>query len=105
MTNIEITDDELSELVGDEFDLRLTYSGRGMYGRECLGLVGDVGDYGRFVAAIALEIGACDSVAPDWPRGDHLRELLTRVTNRVCTDGMGHDTIFYFPAIRVTGVS
>lgn len=103
MTNLEITHDELTTLVGDEFELRLTYSGRAMYGRECLGVVGGVGDYGRFVAAIAQELGTCDASDDDsdWSRGDHLRDILTRITNRVCTDAMGHDTIFYFPVIKV----
>lgn len=102
MTDIEITHDELTDLVGTEFDLRLDYSGRAMYGRACLGLVGNVGDYGRFVAEIAQELGSCAAADDsEWPRADHLREILLRVTSGVRTDAMGHDMIFYFPTIRV----
>jgi hypothetical protein len=103
--NIEITANELTDLVGDvNFDLRLDYSGRAMYGRECLGLVGGVDDYGRFIAEIAQEVGRCDETNDDDEtivRTDHLREILLRVTSGVRTDAMGHDTIFYFPTIRV----
>jgi hypothetical protein len=81
------------ELLEEEgFDLRRDYSGRGMYGKTCLGLVGDTRDLIRFIRFIEREHADEYTNFPmddvDWL--DDVRE-----------DSMGRSTIFYWPKVQV----
>ena len=73
----------------DEEALRDDYSGRGMYGATCFGIVGNIGDFARFIVSFIAN-HADDSTDPDW-------------LGNVLTDGMGLDTIFYWPGVQVNG--
>jgi hypothetical protein len=64
------------------------YSGRGMYGRTCFGFVGDMAAYGRFLITLTLTLDEGEDFAREF-------------ADRVATDSMGFETIFYFPGIRV----
>ena len=71
----------------DEDDLHPDYSGRGMYGEQCLGLVyPDTGKLIEFVIAL---------VQADEDTGDWL--------NRVKLDQMGLEGIAYWPGVQASG--
>lgn len=67
--------------------LRWDYSGRGMYGATCFGITGNLWLFGKFLLALS---DCLDDV-----------EVMDDLMDRVCTDSMGHDTIFYFPGLKV----
>lgn len=63
------------------------YSGRGMYGATCLGIVGSTGDAAKFLIALAFE-------------GDEAALSLAAYTR---TDDMGMSMITYWPNAQVQG--
>ena len=69
----------------DTSAIRAKYSGRGMYGGECFGIVCDVGEFALFCAALG-------SSADDWD-----------FVGRAQSDGMGLSTIWYFPGVTTDG--
>jgi len=88
---IGIDEDDYS---GDETGhVYLRYSGRGMYGRECLGVVGGLSDLIKFVIAVYDD---WRSYPENWPKGFIPGQLDSPVT-----DSMGRESIYYWPAIRV----
>lgn len=93
----EITADQLDDLVDRAevaLDVRADYSGRAMYGRTCVGLVGSIGDFAGFM----IELGR--RVAVDDDAGVEYDELAQAIQSDVRTDSMGLSTIFYFPQVR-----
>jgi hypothetical protein len=89
---------EAIEAKADNYDLwfgdddsnaqwRNDYSGRGMYGDNCLGVVlsGDV-DFAKFVILITEVLGT-----------DEAYDLVTKLR----TDSMGYSTIYYFPGVTM----
>jgi hypothetical protein len=65
--------------------LRESYSGRGMYGSACFGIVGSMSEFAAFLVELAYleaENGA-----------DYARDLAQCVRS----DNMGRSAIFYFP--------
>jgi hypothetical protein len=66
--------------------IRWNHSGRGMYGKECFGLIGDAAEFGRLIVELTVMIGADDT---------------RRLTNFMVTDNMGLRVIFYFPGVEV----
>ena len=73
----------------DEDQIRVSYSGRAMYGKECLGLVCTLGDLLNFVTRLGYVVDADDEVY-DW---------ITSVRE----DNMGLGTIYYWPRVQVQG--
>lgn len=71
-----------------------SYSGRGMYGRECVGLVVS----NVFSAVAALYSGLSRVVADEIDLEDYL-EALSDVIRETRQDGMGLDHIIYWPAL------
>jgi hypothetical protein len=89
-TTINITADDLEdELIGllDEVDVRTDYSGRGMYGATCFGLVVDKTDL-----LVGLALGQVL---------EGLGEDAFEVLSNARTDNMGYDTIIYFPGYNL----
>jgi hypothetical protein len=87
-------------LVALEMNVR-SYSGRGMYGANCLGI--DVDRYSSIhrLAGIVMEYIA-DSFTDDGDNAADARELLldaAEAFNNAKTDSMGLDSIIYFPNI------
>jgi hypothetical protein len=90
-------------------DFRNDYSGRGMYGRECVGVVGDVRSFAQILLRVAEERIDHELALPDMEREpsawsgedssrvrrewDRVFDALTRAT----WDSMGRDLIFYWP--------
>lgn len=70
------------------------YSGRGMYGKQCVGV--EVGrGVSSFQLAAAIAVALLDG---DVDEGPSDVEDLARL--RVCEDNMGLDTIVYFPQVE-----
>lgn len=71
-------------------ELREKYSGRGMYGDTCFGLICGLNQLVLFVHALATQAAedGCDTDDTEW-----LQE--------VCSDSMGRDEIYYFPHAQV----
>lgn len=69
--------------------LRWDYSGRGMYGRTCFGIIGRLENYAQFL----LSLAAVDAEGA---------EIASALAERTATDNMAVDTIYYFPRVEVT---
>lgn len=95
----------LQELVQEAgYDCR-SYSGRGMFGSQCLGvdLPVDISAF-RFVAHV---FDAIESDMVFDSDGKELEAILvdviakvTRVIEKACLDSMGKGTIIYFPSVQ-----
>ena len=84
--------DALYDSVDDaESALHEGYSGRGMYGDECFGIVvDDIGELCRFFAYLGA---------------DHDTDLADRLARVARTDSMGRSMIVYFPGYTLGGES
>ena len=71
----------------DDEALYEEYSGRGMYGRECFGIVGTPGDAMAFLVALA--------------KVDALDVDVIYMAKSTRTDGMGLQTISYWPGYTI----
>lgn len=69
------------------FAIRSDYSGRGMFGQECFGIVAN--SVGKVVASILRNIDDPDVI-----------EEFSDVLENLHTDSMGKSSIFYFPNFR-----
>jgi len=70
--------------------IRHDYPGRGMGGRVCSGITGSISDFAIFVASLAVLTHGTDD-----------EDIAFDLARKVSTDSMGHDTIFYFPGLRI----
>jgi hypothetical protein len=70
-----------------------SYSGRGMFGKQCVGVTLD-GDGSSFQLGAAVSAALLDMDADDGPSDV---EDLARI--RVCTDSMGRGIIVYWPDV------
>lgn len=71
-------------------DVRPDYSGRGMYGKTCVGVVTDsMGGFVRFLLEVASEIGLGSN--------DEIGDLADRTSR----DSMGLSTIYYWRGLTV----
>lgn len=88
--NFEISQDTLDSISLDlpfDYEWREDYSGRGMYGKTCLGIVTDASLW-KLHSAIA-EVASYD---------DSLSALSD---NEPCVDDMGLSNIYYWPNVSV----
>jgi hypothetical protein len=76
--------------------VRIRYSGRGMYGSECVGVIAD--DPVLFAFDLAVLTGGTDW-ADDTTPGD-LRDELENL-GPPCSDSMGLSTIWYWTRVTV----
>lgn len=78
-------DFETLETIADEVggEVRTNYSGRGMYGKTCVGIVLDDSNL------LALGVAIADNIVRDY-------ELRERLTSNYSTDSMGYNTIVYW---------
>jgi hypothetical protein len=83
----------IAQIDGD-IDIYEKYSGRGMYGRTCVGVTLDNADQGYpFIAALTLALIGED----EDDGGDDAIELASRAV----TDSLGRGTILYFPGVTL----
>ena len=95
--------DALGEI--SDLDLRDDYSGRGMYGATCFGIVtGSLATVAKeFDRALCDVISACASYEPEVnaiaEEAEELRDM--DIFRGYCQDSMGLDYIVYFPGVTV----
>ncbi len=80
----------LQEILESTIDGVRSYSGRGMYGRSCLGV--DTDDLGDLFAAVLEEL-----------EGEEDTQDVQLAFKSMCTDAMGLGTIVYFLAVPFVG--
>jgi hypothetical protein len=79
---------------GEEVHIRESYSGRGMYGKTCFGIVADRdGDAIKFAISLGLILAADDD---EWGEV-HAMDL----GDAAETDSMGRGMILYFPGYQL----
>lgn len=95
--------DKLLELIvdlhdGEDFQIRVDYSGRGMFGEKCLGIVGSD------TATVIYKI--MDAIMDEY--GDEkdtqlelFHELAEMLSNGSKQDSMGLQRIIYFPSVEI----
>jgi hypothetical protein len=102
----QVLRDRVEDAAGDLGALR-TYSGRGMYGRECVGLVvHNVGELLRFVLDLGYLEAEYDGINDEvsqrvWNDVNALVSSLAAGGLTTAQDGMGRDTIYYWPSVEV----
>jgi hypothetical protein len=80
--------------IGDEDSFRSSYSGRGMYGSDCVGFVVPPGRQAALGAAIARAFADVDDESEEYG-------MDVRMLTRACTDNMAFDVIVYFPGVQL----
>lgn len=84
---------QIAELEGEfDEDFRPDYSGRGMYGKTCIGYTGEYPFY--FAARLAYLLNDGDEMDAN--------DLVYAIEGlpECSTDSMGRGTIYYWPAVR-----
>lgn len=86
--------------VTDEYEAQVhNYSGRGMYGKCCLGISFDsLSEFVRFVSELARNVAEDDFAGWDNP----LREFNNEISE-VSSDGFGYRTIYYWSGVELDG--
>jgi hypothetical protein len=75
-----------------EVEFRSNYSGRGMYGKNCCGIVGSPSDLVKVVLAVVTETDP-----------ESAEDFTAVLEDNLCTDSMGYNTIFYWPSLDTKG--
>lgn len=97
--------DYFHQIAGDREEAKLMkYSGRGMFGRYCVGIAASnpmeavMNLLGHFAVEAMEAERHGDSEAEEPPEERQLYDTLFRVlTSNVRTDSLGYDTVVYFP--------
>jgi hypothetical protein len=106
--SLTIKFDEILDVVdcsGNAFDeaedvIRKDYSGRGMYGRTCLGIVVDnQSDFIAFIKELADRYYAGEGAYAEL--SEEMREFYDNYLEAVTQDSMGRATIYYWPRVQV----
>ena len=75
-------------------DVRYDYSGRGMFGNECIAIVTDEG---CFSIATSLQ-----EISDEYEDDDEVSEMIESMLGREPRqDSMGLSTVYYWPAVEV----
>ena len=102
---------QLREACEDSGDVefRESYSGRAMYGRACVGIVGSMQDCLRVIAQVVVNMTedvfstAIDAADGEenaaYDLNDKVQEMQTELL-RFSYDSMGLDVIIYWPSIK-----
>ena len=83
-----------------DVDFRSDYSGRGMYGKTCVGFVVQTPAVGLMSVGAALAEVLRSADEDDVDYNEKLNLLHFMVTN-ACIDNMGMDMIVYFPGVTL----
>ena len=79
-----------------EVSFRNTYSGRGMYGRQCVGITGSESDCMAVIAEVITDAHNRCEFDEDFDFGKVVDTLLRRQSR----DSMGLDVIIYWPNLE-----
>ncbi len=95
-----ITAEILIAALGDTDFRPSSYSGRGMFGKQCVGASGD-GSALEIMAALVEALPAnLPEVAEDGEQAvDDFADLLAELMSDARTDSMGRGTVIYWPQI------
>lgn len=87
-----------NEALDSELQINPNYSGRFMYGRECVAVTGAFRDIVSFVSSVSYMAGEC--CESPHPVDLQINEFVTLIGN--CqTDSFGLDTVCYWPSVSV----
>lgn len=89
---LQLALESLRETCDQEFEIR-SYSGRAMYGKTCVAIVGD--DLNMFKFGLALGAQADEDTMP-------IDDLLYEAEN-MKQDSMGLGTVYYWPRVPFVG--
>jgi len=115
MLQLEVTAEDFAQLCEDE-DIQPSprYSGRGMYGAECIGIVGKGDALMKFVLRILPQIDPNYDFESTLHTSDEVH-VVARAEKpdisvafseewlRMNQDNMGMDLIYYWPEIQIGG--
>lgn len=108
MANMELTKAAVDTAAFDaDVELRDDYSGRGMYGEECWGVVGELDSLRKFELGLAKSQtveqydGALEGSVDVESVLEVFEEHLEAIQNRRRTDNMGMSYIWYYPSIEL----
>ncbi len=92
-----------------DFDLREAYSGRGMYSRECFGLVPNGHSMIAFLIALTKGAAVVNEEIESEDLSDEAREAWDAWWHEgiadVATDSMGRDEIVYWPGWQIAAAT
>lgn len=101
-TGVQIDDEMVKHLsetveftVAGDFDVRTNYSGRGMYGKECIGIVA-VGPS----QALAF-ITALLNILRETHSATDVKVMQKNLLREMHEDNMGRDMIYYFTNLQL----
>ena len=83
---------------GEDFLVRVNYSGRGMFGEECLGIVGSDTTTVIYKIMDAIMDEYCDEKDTQLALFHELAEMLSDGSEQ---DSMGQQCIVYFPYVEI----
>lgn len=98
---IQVKAEDVRNVADDIGDIEVrSYSGRGMYGKYCLGVVvvDGLSDLIEFVTTIAREVETCINDDVDHP----LENFADRLSS-IAVDNMGRSMIYYWPGVELVG--
>lgn len=72
-----------------------SYSGRSMYGKQCLAVELESGRMGEFIGNLCSAVACHDDPS-------HAAELVDDACRDMRTDSMGHGIVVYFPSVSYT---
>lgn len=94
----------------NDVDLRTDYSGRGMYGRRCVGLTGNRQDVNAAIAEVikmAVQELFTETVDADgeettalYNKNDDVQQAIDILVGEQQQDSMGFDIIVYWPDLQ-----
>ncbi len=87
-----------SQTGDDSVNFRESYSGRGMYGKECVGITGSQADCRKVIAMVIND--AYDSVQPDASEEDFDFRGMVEALLDWEQDSMGYDVILYWREVQ-----
>jgi hypothetical protein len=80
---------------------RENYSGRGMFGRECVGIILEYADSAGVVLSIATQLADNDDLeGDDEDYAELIKDYIPEVRERMSSDNMGQGVIYYFRGVR-----
>lgn len=97
LEEIVITLEDLSQT---DVELRTDYSGRAMYGDQCVGFVGDFSAFDLGVA-VAKTLLPSDYYDDDSAVLEDQMAAFHAMVGSCSEDSMGRSSIYYFPSLKV----
>lgn len=106
MNTLDITPALIEDFALDTCEVNISihenYSGRGMYGRPCLGISGDEEELMAFITGLAHHVGFALGKGFHNKDDDMLTELYEETTQGSrYSDSLGHGLVWYWPDVQI----